>query len=234
MKPNHLKVLAIFARAPQPGKVKSRLAQSIGAQNAVQCYAAFLRDTFDLAKQIEGARDDCQTIVAFTPQDAFEPNQHSLRDFWNGEKMPQRGDDLGARMANCIAELHLRGFERVVLIGSDSPDLPLEFIARAFVGLEKNALVFGPARDGGFYLVGCTKQYSGNLSALFEGVSWSDENTLREVLENAKRLKIKTQLLPEWSDVDTLEDLENLAQRLKSEYCFAGETRRWLDSQNIF
>jgi rSAM/selenodomain-associated transferase 1 len=225
----HLQSLAIFARAPRPGEVKSRLARVLGTQAAVECYSALLRDTLELAVSLP----DWTTVVAYTPDDAFAPAPSSLANFWNGPRLPQKGADLGERMSHCLQTLHAAGAARVVIIGSDCPDLETGNLVRAFALLENRALVFGPAHDGGFYLIGAAAEYSTRLSQLFEGVVWSAASTLQAVLENARKLELRYALLPVQRDVDTPDDLCDLTARLQIEHSRAPHTAAWLRSQNL-
>jgi glycosyltransferase A (GT-A) superfamily protein (DUF2064 family) len=136
MSPHFTKALVVFARAPQPGRVKSRLAREIGDTAATECYAAFLRDTLILATRVERDFAACSAFVAHTPEDAFEAGPYSLAPFWNSARLPQNGANLGERMSHCIQNLHFQGAQEVVLIGSDSPDLKFEFIVQAFEFLQ--------------------------------------------------------------------------------------------------
>jgi rSAM/selenodomain-associated transferase 1 len=225
--------LVVFARAPVPGKVKTRIAKIIGDQPAAELYAAMLNDTLTLTESAAGQLRDCEVVVTYTPDDAFAPGRHSLYQFWNGARMPQNEGDLGHRMLDAIARLQGQGRERVVIIGSDSPDLPDDYLVQAFGALDRHDIVVGKATDGGFYLIGTRITLS---SELFAGVAWSASSTLEQVLRNTTRLRLSTWLGPEWSDIDTLEDLQEIAQRnARGEASgSAVMTCRWLASHHLF
>lgn len=217
--------LAVFARAPLPGQVKTRLARHLGAEAATRLYCAMLQDTLALARLAARTLRECEVVVAHTPPDAFEAGPHSLQPFWNGARMAQRGDNLGDKMLNCIADLQAQGAQRVVIIGSDAPDLPAQFLCQAFSQLgtlsfdpvegrlrAHTDFLLGPARDGGFYLIGAANPLPNEL---FEGIVWSQSDTLAQVTQRAERLQLKAKISAHrWADVDTLPDLRRLAARL--------------------
>ncbi len=203
--------IVVFARAPRPGTVKTRLVAHFGTEAATALYRAMLHDCLALAQTAAREIEACQVCVAFTPADAFAPGPHSLTAFWNGERMPQSDGDLGLKMRGAFEDLFARGAEKIVLLGSDSPDLPPEFIAQTFAALREADLVFGPARDGGFYLIGASRTLP---PSLFDNVPWSAPETLERTLDNAGRLGLSFQLVPQWDDVDDADDVLRLAWRL--------------------
>jgi uncharacterized protein len=196
---NHL---IVFARAPQPGHVKTRLAAQIGFDFATRLYAAMLRDTLKVAAEAEN-RNICRVAVAFTPHDALAPGTYSLSQFWDGEFFAQNGSDLGEKMREAVHSRFAQGAKRTVIIGSDKPDLTTDVIRDAFAHLEESDLVLGPARDGGFYLIGARAPLPNNL---FSNVPWSSSQTLQFTLDNARQLALKVALLPEGADVDEWDD----------------------------
>jgi rSAM/selenodomain-associated transferase 1 len=173
--------LLVFARVPQPGKVKTRLAARIGHETAAKLYAAMLQDTLAVAqkamREIEG-----EAVLCYTPDDAFAPGTYSLSLFWQGAKFSQNGSDLGEKMRSAMKNCFDNGARRVVIVGSDKPDLEVPTLRRAFEELENDDLVFGPAQDGGFYLIGSRAPLP---LALFAGVLWSHDSTLQVVLSKA-------------------------------------------------
>lgn len=219
--------IAVFARAPVCGEVKSRLAQTIGDEKATQIYAAMLRDCLQLAER--AADNGAEVLVAYTPADAFEISAHSLACFWNGARHRQSEGDLSARLLDCFSHLKSSGAGKIIIIGSDAPDIPLEYFRAAFDALDAHDFVFGPARDGGFYLIGAREV----SSALFKGVAWSSGSTLATILGNASRGGRSTLLLDCWRDVDDLEDLRALAARLQANQNNAPQTRALLASENF-
>jgi uncharacterized protein len=211
--------LVVFARAPRRGEVKTRLAEAV--PDAAEFYAAMLRDVLRLA-EICAAQCNARASVFYTPHDAFDDREDSMRHFWQGEKQPQGEGDLGARMLRCLNEV---SSTHIVLIGSDSPDLPPEYLNRAFEKLCDHDLVFGPARDGGFYLIGASRKVPDEI---FQNVAWSSPQTLEQVLNNVQKLQLRAaQLLP-WDDVDTPRDLRQLNTRLQNDPQRAPHCARWM------
>ena len=156
--------LAVMCKQPQRGKVKTRIAATLGDDRAVEMYRCALADTLSLASSI----DEVTHVLSYAPptrdgQSYFEQLAPSF------ELIPQPGVTLGERISGTLALL-LKIYSPVVLIGSDSPDLPAELIARAFEALRGAAdVVLGPATDGGYYLIGLSVMHP----ILFERVAWS-------------------------------------------------------------
>ena len=125
--------------------------------------------------------------------------------------MPQKGEDLGERMRNGFIQTFAEGFKRVILIGSDIPGLPLEFIEEAFTSLRDKDAVIGPSLDGGYYLIGFrNKTFSPKV---FEGIPWSTEKVFEETMKVLEKERLTVHTLPRWRDIDTIEDLKNLPGR---------------------
>lgn len=227
--------LAIFCRAPRLGTVKTRLAQTHGEAFAWGLYRAMLTDSFDLGRALAPA---VETFACFTPADAFEgqnslafEGQTSLRELWQGPKIAQCEGDLGARMLDCFAQLRAQGFQKVVLIGADSPDLPLMRLQRAFEKLQQFDLVIGETSDGGFHLIGASVSVP---KALFEGVVWSSETVMSRVFANFHQLVapkhgLTLDTLAGWRDVDDANDLIELRRRLFELGTHAPQTRAFLE-----
>lgn len=191
------RALMIFARLPQPGKVKTRLSPVLSPEECATLYGCMVDDLLERLSLLHTRR------VLFYDDEAgarewFEERWPDL------ELRPQRGDDLGERMERAFGELFDEGCRRVVIVGSDSPDLPISFIEEAFSLLEEGAdAVFGPSDDGGYYLLGLREQ----RRELFCGIPWSSRETLARSLERGKEVGLEVRLLPEWYDVDTPDDL---------------------------
>jgi len=198
------RVLGLFAKQPVPGQVKTRLAAETCADWAAQVADAFLRDTLHRLLWIDAHR-----VVAFAPADA-EPFFANLIDY-RFQLIPQVDGDLGQRMAAFFAGQFQAGAKRVVLIGTDTPTLPPDYIERAFDELKRSEveaptkdvhLVLGPATDGGYYLIGL----AGQVPPIFEGISWGSERVLAETTSRLPEDGCRLTLLPPWYDVDTLKD----------------------------
>ena len=216
--------LVVFARAPQSGKVKTRLAKSVGDEAARAIYVAMLRDVFAYAQTVVSQIADAEVVVFYTPDNAFFRGEDSLRAFWDGAHHPQSDGDLGDKIFNCFQHLRENGAQKIVVIGTDAPDLPPHFLVDAFRALEVHDLVFGASVDGGFYSVGVSCDVARDV---FKDVRWSSENTLDDVLSNVGGKLIH--FLPLWRDVDTIDDLRELEKRLRNGESHALQICRVLD-----
>ncbi len=192
-------LLALFARRPAPGQVKTRLAPAIGAEQAAVLYEAMLLDIVD-----QHARSERDLALWYTPEDA-EP--------WFREHLPaayrlfaQRGPDLASRMRVFFQAHADEGYDRIVLRGTDSPSLPEERIEEAFAALDQADLVLCPDLDGGYNLVGLCAP----CDQIFD-IPMSIASVLDETLARAEHVGLFTHLLEAHHDVDTADDLERLA-----------------------
>lgn len=188
-----MNLLGLFAKWPRSGQVKTRLAAAIGSDLAAQAAAAFLSDSLDRLATIADRR-----IVAFAPPDA----EHSFRlmapPAW--ELWPQTDGDLGDRLEHFFQIAFESGAHRVVVVGADSPTLPVAYVRDSFAQLHSHDVVIGPSADGGYYLLGLVRP----LTGLFRGVSWSGANVLHQTIARVGTHKLA--LLPVWYDIDTPDD----------------------------
>lgn len=198
--------LVIAAKAPVVGQVKTRLCPPLSAADATELFRCFLVDIAARACTVP----DVQVCLAFTPADSEELFRNLLP--FPLRYLPQRGHSLGERLVNIFADLCKDGFTRVVIIGSDSPTLPTAYLQEAFSALEDPTqdAVFGPSRDGGYYLVGARAVYP----ELFENITWSTSAVMGETLAQARHHDLNVALLPVWYDVDNGADLRKLAAEL--------------------
>ena len=189
-----MRTLGVFAKRPTRGAVKTRLAAESSPEWAAAVAAAFLSDVLDRLSAVEARR-----VVAFDPPDALPYFADLVRGRFT--LLAQSDGDLGRRMASFFAgQLHA-GAGPVVLVGTDSPTLPVDFVEEAFRRLERADVVLGPAADGGYYLIGC----AGRLPPVFDSIAWGGPRVL---LDTVARLPADCRLavLPPWYDVDTLAD----------------------------
>jgi rSAM/selenodomain-associated transferase 1 len=196
--------LLFFIKNPEKGRVKTRLASAVGDEMAVKLYKRFLLEMLSTLN-----RGTFLFYLCFSPE-------HSLNDLkrWLGDDylyMPQKGENLGERMKNGFIEAIAMNFKRVVLIGSDIPDLPLEFIEEAFTSLQEKDAVIGPSVDGGYYLIGF-KDKNFSLRA-FEGIPWSTKRVFEETVKVVKQEGLTVHTLQPLRDIDTIDDLKNLVKR---------------------
>lgn len=200
--------LGVFARNPEPGKTKTRLAAAIGEQNAAELYACFVRD---LIARIRPLTD--QLWAAVTP-DTPECREwcHTLPGALDADRfrmLIQPEGDLGMRIDWFFREAAERGEGPAVLLGTDSPDLPSSRIEEAFnvlSGGETNVVVV-PSTDGGYVLIGM----NGPPQGIFDGVRWSSPFTMLDTVSAAEAAGLTVTVLPVWYDVDTFEDLGTFA-----------------------
>jgi uncharacterized protein len=196
--------LILFARTPRIGKVKTRLNPDLSQETILKLYTRFLNDSIEKILRIS---ESDHFIAGFPKEDlAYFENISQKRGV---SVFPQSGDDLGEKMRNAFDDRFSDGYEKVVIIGSDSPSLPLENIRMAFRS-EKD-IVIGPSADSGYYLIGMC----GRRIEVFEGVKWGSEAVLRETLEKVQVAKASLELLPIWYDVDEFQDLALLKTHAK-------------------
>ncbi len=187
-------LLLIFTRNPELGKVKTRLAKSVGNETALEIYKFLLNKTKEVTQNIA-----CDKAVYYSVK--IREN-----DIWNEnvyQKQQQKGKDLGFRMQNAFQDSFNKGYEKVMIVGSDLYDLTPNHINEAFSKLEMNDVIIGPAEDGGYYLLGM-KILQPNI---FENKDWGTSSVRKDTLKNLQEVNVH--LLAELNDVDIIEDIEN-------------------------
>ena len=187
-----MKTLLIFIKNPIKGKAKTRLAKTVGDDEALRIYVELLQHTRKIASKVEAERCVYYTYFIDT-EDDWLPTLF--------KKYLQNGDGLGDRMAKGFKKA-FETSEKVVIIGSDCASLTTEIIESAFIALEKHDFVIGPAEDGGYYLLGM----SAFMPFVFDGVVWSSESVFNKTIENITTHQKTYHLLPVLSDIDTEED----------------------------
>jgi rSAM/selenodomain-associated transferase 1 len=193
----------IFAKYWEPGKVKTRLAAVLGSQSASEIYRLFVRTLVERFRQCADSR-----VLCFTPQEQAGAFAALAGADWIAR--PQATGDLGGRMSSYFDFCFQDGAERVVLIGSDSPTMPSEYVESAFRLLGETDVVLGPAEDGGYYLVGASR----NVAGIFKDVDWSTARVWEQTIARLGELQLSYELLPQWYDVDELTDLGRLRDEL--------------------
>jgi rSAM/selenodomain-associated transferase 1 len=186
--------LIIFTRNPILGKVKTRLAKSVGNEIALEIYQFLLNKTKEVTLNIPADK-----VV-------FYSEEITNKDIWDAtiyKKELQKGRDLGAKMSNAFKTCFKDGYEKVVLIGSDLFDLEEFHIREAFEKLEKNDAVIGPALDGGYYLLGLKKMHP----TIFMNKNWGTATVRKNTMKNLE--KVNVHLLPILNDVDVIEDIKH-------------------------
>ncbi len=185
--------LIIFVRNPELGKVKTRLAATIGNEKALLIYKELLQHTFNISSETNAAK----FIFYFN-----EPEENDIWDAEGFTKKVQSPGNLGYKMKDAFTHLFNDGYEKIVIIGSDCFELTTIIIEEAFTLLEKNVAVIGPANDGGYYLLGLKKM----LPYIFENKQWSTQHVYDETINDLTKNNISFHALINLTDVDTEED----------------------------
>jgi uncharacterized protein len=186
--------LIVFLKAPRPGTVKTRIERTAGPDRACKIYRELVEGV------LKGIGTLSNVELRFTPDDAREEILSWLRENWSAH--PQSSGDLGERMHRAFSEAFANGAERVVIIGSDAPEVRTGDIRAAWKELKSHDIVVGPAIDGGYWLIGLRAPQP----ELFREIAWSSEQVLGQTLARAKALGLKIQLLRILSDIDTEDD----------------------------
>jgi uncharacterized protein len=205
--PTGLCALAVMTKAPRAGKVKTRLTPPLTPEEAAALNICFLRDT---TTAIADAVSEhlARGIAVYTPAGAEDEYAGILpADF---DLVPQRGDAFGERLIFATEDLLSLGFDSVCLIDSDSPTVPQRAFSEAakILAEKENAVVLGPAEDGGYYLIGLKKLHR----SLFQDIDWSTERVLEQTIARAKEIPLDVHLLPVWYDVDDRATLRRLCR----------------------
>lgn len=186
-------LLLIFTRNPELGKVKTRLAKTIGNEKALEIYKLLLKKTKDVTQDLH-----CDKAVYYS----VKIRENDIWDETIYQKHQQHGKDLGTRMQNAFNNAFNNGYEKVLIIGSDLFDLTPNHINTAFKKLNTNDLVIGPAEDGGYYLLGMKK----NHPAIFKNKEWGTNSVRKDTLSDLKNNTVN--LLEELNDIDLYDDLK--------------------------
>jgi rSAM/selenodomain-associated transferase 1 len=199
-RPKMKNAIGLLFRLPQKGKVKTRLAKQIGADDALYYYTLMLDKVIFLCKSIKEVE-----LIGF-----YKGYGENLNfDF---PLIKQKGNNLGQIISNVIKDLKSLGYQKLIIIGSDSPDIPKYFFDDAIRSLDDFEYVIGPTEDGGFYMFGCICYYKG----LFNGIKWGTNYVFNTLLSNIKKQGRSYKILPLWYDIDDKMSLD-----------------RWLNSQSI-
>lgn len=190
-------LLLIFVKNPELGKVKTRLAATIGGQQALDIYIQLLEKTRALTLPLK-----CDKMVYY----ASEIQRNDLWDEARYQKARQGEGDLGERMRQAFDEGFAQGYQRICIIGSDCYELTTNILRRAFASLENYDLVIGPSTDGGYYLLGMREPHP----ELFRDKHWSTPSVSKETLEEAERARLRWYTLPTLTDIDEEQDLKTM------------------------
>lgn len=205
--------LVIFAKAPIPGQVKTRLCPPLTPDEAATLHGSFVLDTLERTKVVvTKLKLPLDRYLACAPA-ATHVFFKIMEERQGVMLIDQVGGDLGARMNQAFSMLFSHGYQRILLMGTDVPTLPLDHYKQALTALEHHDLVLGPAFDGGYYLIGLQRP----MPELFADIPWSSDQVLRLTQEKAASLGLKIGLIQPWRDVDTLADLQALIDTCHAE-----------------
>ena len=210
--------LLVVAKQPAPGQTKTRLCPPLTHAQAAELYACFLQDTLDLIRAVPGV----QGVIGYLPEPAEPYFRHLAPDL---PLTCQRGVSLGERLDHLLTDALACGAQRAIVMDSDSPTLPVQYLSQAFESLTEADVVLGPTRDGGYYLIGMKQPHPD----LLRRVQMSTPHVLADTLSLTEAANLKVTLLPPWYDVDTIADLHELDRELRQISPHrAAATRRWL------
>ncbi len=196
--------LGIFAKAPDPGRVKTRLCPPLSARQAAEFYAVSLAETVARCRA-----DSWRTVLFYSGEPDYFAEQ-----FPDVPRLQQQGDELGARMERALQTLLAQGHDAAVLVGSDTPDLPRALLVHAFTALRHHDAVLAPSSDGGYVLIGERHHHP----ELFRAMPWSTPEVLAATRSRARSHGIALYELPPWEDVDDGDDLQRLIRRSPESY----------------
>src|ERR1700752_3718276 len=196
--------LIVVAKQPAPGQTKTRLSPPLTPEQASALYECFFLDTLDQMRSVDGT----QRVIAYLPLDAWDYFYRFARDF---ELVPQNGHDLGSRLDHALTEYLSQGYERVVIMDSDSPTLPSVYLSQALDALANGAdVTLGPCDDGGYYLIGIKKP----APRLLREVQMSTPTVAADTIALAEEEGLRVSLLPTWYDVDDAASLLRLMKEV--------------------
>lgn len=197
----HKNLLLIFTRNPELGKAKTRLAKTVGSETALEIYKFLLRKTKDVSSKVNADKAVYYSVKI---------RENDIWDTAIYQKHQQKGDDLGIRMQNAFQNGFDAGYEKIIIIGSDLYDLSHIEIDEAFHQLDKNDVVIGPAKDGGYYLLGMKKLHP----EVFQNKEWGTETVRKDTLANLIDQKVK--LLALKNDIDVYEDILDIPEIMET------------------
>ena len=208
----------VFAKNPVSNQVKTRLVPTLSPEQAAIVYTAFLRDGCDTLTTLR----DVDLVIAYTPTEARSDLQALIGD--DALYIPQIGANLGERLASATQWAAEQGYAKILLVGSDSPTLPIAYVSKAVTLLDSRDITIGPSTDGGYYLIGFSAtNIAMTVPFIFEEIAWSTAEVFQQTIARIRSRKATIGLLPPWYDIDTVEDLAFLQAHI-SAMRLAGET----------
>lgn len=212
-----MNALILMTRIPIPGKTKTRLMDLLTGDECAELHMAFLKDLTTTFAKLK----DIDLFMTYTPEDSLFILKDVIPE--SMESFPQKGEDLGEKMFHAIDQVLLKGYSKVVLIGSDIPDLSAKDIQTSFQILDKHDMVLGPTYDGGYYLVGMKTSHE----RIFRiPKKWGGKSVLESTIDIANEQNLTIGLSPKYRDIDTKEDLFEFER--KNENLRASHTMKWM------
>lgn len=193
--------ILIFQKNAELGKVKTRLAKDVGNESALEIYNQLCELTHEVCKEVPV--DKHLYFSSFIPE--IHPTEPSY--FFH----IQKGEDLGERMSNAFGEMFRKGYQKLLIIGTDCPEISTQLLLEAFSLLEESEVVLGPAEDGGYYLLGMGRYFP----QLFQNIHWSTSEVVNQTKNILESGNISYRLLPVRTDIDTLEDWIKIKNLIK-------------------
>lgn len=193
------KLLLVFVKNPKPGKVKTRLASTLGNELALEIYQRLLAYTRDICLKTDADKE------------IWFGNEIPEKDLWSEagfQRHQQVPEDLGSRMLSAFQKGFINGYKRIVIIGSDNAKITEKHIGEAFDALENHDAVIGPALDGGYYLLGIKVASNFDLSVPFRDKKWSSESVFADTMKDFEKMGLEVFELEALSDIDYEEDLK--------------------------
>jgi len=199
--------LIIFAKFPEHGKVKTRLAKTIGNEKALQFYSLCAHNVFS---EVNKLSENIDVYIFYSDKE----DKHRIKGWITHDFKfkHQINSDLGNRMKSAFASVLEKGYSKALIIGTDVPDMLVEVINQAFAHLEKFNVVIGPSNDGGYYLLGMRKL----IPELFSGIKWSTQEVYQKTIIKILKLGMNSKVLPVLVDVDTEDDLNYWLENVNS------------------
>jgi rSAM/selenodomain-associated transferase 1 len=196
--------ILFFVKYPIKGYVKSRLNSKLSSEKIISIYRNFVEDL-----HVTLTKTDLSIVICYDPS-----NYKTQFQQWLGQNdlyYPQKGKNLGQRMSHAFHQGFQQGFTKLLVLGSDSPDLTTHMINKASNHLDNNDVVIGPSNDGGYYLFGLKR--STFHPEFFYNIKWSTSTVFTDTLKLLQKHRLKIKILPEWYDIDTYDDLYKLYER---------------------
>ena len=219
--------LTVFAKQPMPNQVKTRLVPPLSPEQAATLYTAFLIDWCEVLSELA----DVDIVIAYTPPEGQSDLQALIGD--SATYVPQIGTGLGERLISATQWAAEQGYTKILIVGSDSPTLPISYISEAITLLDARDIVIGPSVDGGYYLIGfAATTLTATVPHIFEEIAWSTADVFQQTVTRIREAEVTLGLLPVWYDVDTAEDLAFLNAHI-SALRLAGDTVQAVRTESL-